>query len=116
MKFNQLVELLNAEIHFLEDNLDDIDITTASASDLMSDILASIHVPDILITGLINSQSIRTASVFGIKVVVIVRGKQVDSKLIELAEEEEISIISTKSSLFGACGKLYEQGIRNPND
>lgn len=116
MKFDDVIEILNAEVHFRSDDTGEKDITTASASDLMSDILASIHVPDILITGLTNAQAIRTASVFGIKIVIIVRGKLVDSKLIDLAREEEITIVSTKSTLFDSCGKLYENGLRNPND
>ena len=78
----------------------------------MSEILAADALPDILLTGLCNTQVVRTASVFGIKAVIIVRGKTPSSGMIDMANEEEIVLASTKYGLFTSCGKLYAAGIR----
>lgn len=111
MKIGDIISLLNAEVHYLRNDDAEKEVGSATACDLMSDILASVNVPDILITGLNNAQVIRTSSVFGIKAVVIARGRPVDAKLIELAREEDITLLSTKDSLFSASGKLFNNGI-----
>ncbi len=116
MNMKEIIELLKGEVHYLNEEDEDTDITTAAASDLMSDILASVNVPDILLTGLTNPQVIRTSSVFGIKAVVIVRGRPIEPKIIELAKEEKINLISTMDSLFVASGRLYEKGIQGAQE
>ena len=115
MILKEVVDLLKAKILHIEDEALDIEISTAAASDLMSDVLASIHTPDILLTGLTNAQVIRTSSVSGIKAVVIVRGKSLEPKVIDLAKEEGIAIMSTSISLFESCGILYEKGLKSAN-
>lgn len=113
MKLKKILEILDADVLLAHDNQLDIEIKTAAAGDLMSDILAMIKVPDILLTGLSNLQVINTASVFGIKIVIFVRGKLIDSKVLELADNEGISLISTKFSMYESCGMLYEKGLRS---
>lgn len=99
-------------MHYLSKEHENTDIQSAAASDLMSDILARTEIPDILLTGLNNLQVIRTSSVFGIKAVIIVRNRPMEPKLVELAKEEDITLLSTKNGLFQASGKLYEKGIK----
>lgn len=113
MKLSEICDILKASPLFVQDDRVDIEISTAAASDLMSDILAMVRVPDMLLTGLSNLQVINTCSVFGIKVVILVRGKQVDSKLLELAKKEGISMMSTGFSMYESCGMLYEKGLRS---
>ncbi len=110
MKLEEIITLLKAKILYLH-NGDDSEVRSVTACDLMSDILASVNVPDILLTGLNNAQVIRTSSVFGIKAVIIARGRPVDPKVIELAKEEGITLLSTKDSLFIASGKLFSNGM-----
>jgi len=112
MKLKDVILLLKTEQYYVNNDLLDMDIKLAAASDLMSEILACINVPDILLTGLTNPQVIRTSAVFGIKAVIIVRDRPVDKKLIDLAEEEDITLLSTKETLFNSSGILFEKGIR----
>ncbi|MBD3235302.1 MAG: hypothetical protein GF330_01195 [Candidatus Eisenbacteria bacterium] len=113
MKLKEVVELLGADLAFGTDSQLAEEVQTAAASDLMSDILARVDVPELLLTRLNNSQVMRTSAVFGIKAVVIVRGRAVDEKMIEIAQEEEIVLLTTPASLFESCGKLYAQGLRS---
>lgn len=112
MKLREAIEILKAEAYYSLDELLDVEIKTARASDLMSDVLADDGIPDMLLTELSNAQVIRTASVFGIKAVVIVRGRHMSQNMIDCAREEHVVIIATKYSLFASCGKLYKKGIR----
>ncbi len=116
MILREAVDLLKAEVQYTQSSQLEADIRTARASDLMSEVLADDAVPDILLTGLCNSHVIRTASVFGIKAVVFVRGRPVDQKLIECALDENIVVMTTKDSLFTSCGKLYAAGVRGAKE
>ena len=115
MNLNDVIDLLGITVHHINEGQGETKVATVEASDLMSDILAGVHVPDLLLTGLTNAQVIRTASIFGIKVVIIVKGKNIDPKVIDLAKEEKIALMSTDDDLFEASGKLYAKGIRRPD-
>jgi serine kinase of HPr protein (carbohydrate metabolism regulator) len=49
---------------------------------------------------------LRTAEMVDIKVVIIVRGKTIDKQLIELAEENGITLLRTEDAMFEVAGKL----------
>ncbi len=86
-------------------------IHTACGCDLMSDVLAFVKDQTMLLTGLINSQVIRTAEMMDIVAICFVRGKLPPADVIELAEEKGIALLATEEPLYLACGKLYEQGL-----
>ena len=52
MRLSEIVDLLPTRVVFGTDSLPAAEIGTAAASDLMSDILARVEVPDILLTRL----------------------------------------------------------------
>jgi len=112
MILREAIELLNADAHYAKSDQMEAVIKTARASDLMSEVLPEDAVPDILITGLCNAQVIRTASDFGVKAVIFVRGKSCSTKMIDLAMEENMVVMSTHNSLYATCGKLYDRGVR----
>jgi hypothetical protein len=66
----------------------------------------------VLLTGLVNPQALRTADLLDIRVIVFVRGKKPTDDLLEMAVESGMILLSTKYSMFLACGKLYEAGLR----
>ena len=108
MKLSEIQSILNAEV--LTGN-PDIEINTACGCDLMSDVLAFVKDQSLLLTGLINSQVIRTAEMMDIVAVCFVRGKKPAEDVIELADERGIAILTTAQPLYSACGKLYEKGL-----
>lgn len=114
MKLKALIELLPAEVLACHDSeAMESEVVTVAAGDLMSDVLARQEVPDVLITHLHNVQVIRTASVFGIKAVILVRPAIMSTgeKLVEVAVDEEIILMATNTSLYESCGKLFGNGI-----
>ena len=88
-------------------------LDTIVVSDLMSDVLTLENEPDILVTGLANTQSIRTAEMADIPFVIIAKGKPVSIEIISLAREGNISLISTDLSIYKCCGLLYTNGIKD---
>ncbi|HEB75775.1 MAG TPA: hypothetical protein ENJ04_05445 [Nitrospirae bacterium] len=88
------------------------EIEWACATDLMSDVLYYSRGNSVLITGLAKQQAIRTSDIADIRVVVFTRGKEPDTQTIELARMKNITLLITPYSMYTACGKLYEEGLR----
>jgi serine kinase of HPr protein (carbohydrate metabolism regulator) len=110
MKIKELKELLDAELVFGEEYLDK-DVHSACGSDMMSDVLAYVKDQAVLLTGLVNSQVIRTADMMDMICIVFVRSKCPTPEMIEIAKESGIAILSTKRRMFEACGILYSNGL-----
>jgi predicted transcriptional regulator len=114
MTLQEIKELLQAEVITGDDRLNE-EITFAGASDLMSDVLAFGKPGILLLTGLSNSQSVRTASIIEAKAIIYVRGKKPDKEGIELAKEKKLPLLSTKVMMYAACGLLFKHGLKGIN-
>lgn len=87
-------------------------IEFAFASDLMSDVLRQEASGMLLITGLSNMQTIRTAEMADISCIVFARGKRATPDMIALAEENGMVLIETPFSMFRTSGMLYGCGLK----
>jgi hypothetical protein len=90
----------------------DLEIASACGADLMSDVIAFVKDRVVLLTGLVNPQVIRTATLLDIHAIIFVRGKIPTRDMVEMAEEAEIILGGTKLPMFLSCGKLYEAGLK----
>ncbi len=82
------------------------------ASDLMSDVLTLKDFDHVLmITGLCNMQTIRTAEMSDINHIVFVRGKKVTEEMLELAQENNMVLIECSYSMFRTCGIVSALGL-----
>ena len=106
MKLSEIIEALDGKL-LTGDEFLEKDITTCGASDLMSDILAGLSAGCILLTGLTTIQVIRTAMVADLGAVVFVRDKTPPAEVIELAEDNQLPLISSPYSMFVSCGRLH---------
>lgn len=111
MTLREVKELLEAEIITGAEYLER-EVKTAFACDLMSDVLAFVDDKTLLLTGLVNSHTIRTAEMMDISAVVFVRGKKPEHDTIRLAEENEIAIMSTPHIMYVSSGILYSKGLK----
>jgi predicted transcriptional regulator len=87
------------------------EVRSACGADLMSDVLAFVKDQSVLLTGLLNTQVIRTADMMDIRCVIFVRGKIPDAQIVEMAKEKGIVLMHTKLRMYTACGKLYSAGL-----
>jgi predicted transcriptional regulator len=106
----EVKEILDAEV-FVGHNQLGMEVKTAFGADLMSDVLAFAKAGSLLLTGLTNPQVVRTSDVLDIAAIIIVRGKRPLPETIQLAEELQIPLLSTKYILFETAGRLYTKGI-----
>ena len=115
MKIAQIIQLLDATVYHLPTSSEH-EIRSVAACDLMSDVLANPSKDKILLTGLTNSQTIRTAALLDLCGVVIVRGKEPQPEAVELAKKMDMPLLGAKWSLFAACAKLHEAGLRGMDE
>jgi predicted transcriptional regulator len=115
MLLRDIRDLLEAVVLAREQDMD-IEIERAYCADLMSDVLAFSISNSLLITGLTNTQVIRTAEVATIKAIIFIQNKRPDILTISLADEKKIPLLVTGFSMFDACGLLFEKGLRSCSD
>ena len=112
MTIGEIQQLLSAKV-FAGENLLDQEVYSAFGSDMMSDVLAYVKDQSVLLTGLVNSQVIRTAEMMDMVCIVLVRGKQPTAEMLELAEEMGIAVLATSKRMYESCGKLYAAGLHH---
>ena len=110
MTIRDVMEIVEGTVLTGEDKLDS-PVDTACGSDLMSDVLAFVKDKTVLITGLINTHVVRTAEMLDITCIVFSRGKQPSEEILEMAQEADIAVLSTRMTTYTACGELYTHGL-----
>ncbi|MBR0508096.1 MAG: hypothetical protein IJJ86_05760 [Clostridia bacterium] len=110
MTIREMAERLNATVFAEPDQIDE-DLTGAFGSDMMSDVLAFAENRDVLLTGLLNPQIVRTAHMQDMRCIIIVRGKTATDEIKRLATENHIALLETELTMYDSCGKLYEGGL-----
>lgn len=116
MKLNDCIKVLKADVLVPGADMD-MDIRVACGADLMSDVMAfACHTNEMMLTGLVNQQTIRTAEMMDVKVVVFVRGKEPLPAMLQLAQDRGICILRTPLPMFTACGLLYQSGVKGKGE
>ena len=110
MEVKDVCKIVDAQLH-TSSREKECKIEKAFSSDLMSDVLTLLTDNLLLITGLNNIQAVRTAEMGDICHILFVRGKRPSEKMIELAEEQHIVLMSTSYSMFKASGLLWAAGL-----
>jgi len=110
MVLSEIQGLLSCEIFSGEELLDRA-VLYGCASDLMSDVLAFSRSGALLLTGLVNVQTVQTADIAEINAIILVRGKKPDDAVVESAQKKKIPLLGTPYSMYEACGILYRAGI-----
>jgi predicted transcriptional regulator len=112
MKLDEIKDILQCDVLTEDQDLSLIEMETVLASDGMSEILAFHHPGALMITGLTNIQSVRTADVAYVKAIVYIRGKLPNEKTVALARQKGIQVMATKLGMFDVCGILREHGMK----
>jgi predicted transcriptional regulator len=110
MQLTNIIQLIEGKVLTSSAPLD-AEVAGGCGADLMSDVLASVQPQAVLLTGLCNPQVVRTAQMADVAAVVFVRGKMPAQDVIDLANEEEIPLITTPCGMFELCGRLYKAGL-----
>ena len=94
MKATEIQALLNATV--LVGPLPEEEILTACGSDMMSDVLAFPKDRMVLLTGLTNPHTVRTAELLDVMMIIFVRGKLPSEEVLNMAEDAGIAVVMTE--------------------
>ena len=109
MTVKEIQKLLNAKVLACEEKLD-LEVTSAFASDMMSDCLAFAKDASVLITGLCNPQVMRTAELLDIECIIFIKGKEPTEGMISLAQNNGICVLLSDYCMFETAGILFKTG------
>jgi len=110
MTIYELTEKLNLK-HL--NKADDVEVTGAFASDLLSDVVGNTSEGNILLSVQVHKNIVAVASLVGLAGVIITSGRIPDQSVIDAAQENELNLISSEESSFMLAGKMYELGLRD---
>jgi predicted transcriptional regulator len=110
MQIETIKDIIEATVLQGEEFLSD-EVNKAFSSDLMSDVLTLDTDNLLLITGLNNLQTIRTAEMAEIKYILFVRNKKLSAEMIALAKKEKMVLMVSEKSLFRVSGMLFKAGL-----
>ena len=110
MSFQDILVILQAGVICGSRDLT-LDISVVICSDLMSDVLAFSKRGSLLLTGLTNPQSVRSAEMSELAAVCYVRGKLPQAETIQLARSSNIPLIGTGFTMYEAAGRLFQGGL-----
>ncbi len=111
MKLSEIQRLLEAECLSGHEYLE-TEVLYGFGSDLMSDVLYYAKEDTVLLTGLVNKQILNTAEMANMHSIILVRNKVPGPEFVELAQEMNILLLTTRFILFESCGILHEKGLK----
>lgn len=109
MQIREVIDILQADVICADDT--DREVYSVCGSDMMSDVLAYVKEQGMLLTGLLNTQAVRTADMLDMHCVCFVRGKVPGEEIIALAKKRGIVLLCTKYTMYNACGRLFNAGL-----
>ena len=111
MRLDQVRQLLDGTMLCGDERAETIEVPSAFAADLMSDVLAFASAGAMLITGLTSVQAVHTADVADLKAVLFVCDKRPVQPALDLARQLGLPLLTTPRSLFEACAILRAAGL-----
>jgi len=115
LNLEEISKILKCKV-MVGDNIDQVEVEGICAADLMSDVLAFTKPGSVLLTGLSNVQSVITTHVAEVVGVIYVRGKKPDAEAIKLANQKNIPLLMSPLSMYEACGRLWQEGLKIGSD
>jgi len=120
----EIVDKLGCQIYTPVNYNPTKEVAFGFCADLMSDALMMMNTISedgvlehtLLITGLATNQSIRTAEMLDIEVILFVRGKVPSVPVLALAEEANITLLGTDLTMFTSSGIMHSLGMKGIAD
>lgn len=109
MKISEIRSLLDAQVMCCEDMLD-TEVHNAFCCDMMSDVLAFATDHSVLLTGLVNTQVVRTAMMVDMHCIIFICGKYPTPEIVSLARENGIVVLVTDKYMFESAGLMFGTG------
>ncbi len=108
IKLSEYIAAIDGENHTPALDPDEILISGAYVSDMLSDVMGSAKPEQVWITIMKHLNVIAVASMTGIPAIIFAKGHAPDAAVCDKALEESICLISSKHETFDLAGTLYK--------
>jgi len=108
-----IIDELKLEILTEEKDFNKINVKNGYTSDLLSCVMAGAPHQSVWVTLQAHNNIIAVAALLELSAIIITEGATPDTNTIKKANEEDVTLLSTKSNSFEVVGKLWELGIRS---
>jgi hypothetical protein len=110
MKLEEVIKIVDAKV--IVGQIENKIVEKGFCSDLMSDVLTIDTDKLLLITGMANLQTIRTAEMADVQCILLVRNKKANEEMIDLAKESGMVLLETPLSMYRTSGELYKAELQ----
>jgi len=108
----KIIKELDLKLLTSEKEFSDIQVTSGYTSDLLSCVMAGAQNHGIWVTLQAHNNIIAVAALLDLSAIIITEDSIPDPATIVKANDEEITLLSSKHNSFWVVGKLWELGIR----
>jgi hypothetical protein len=112
MDLQQIVDELHLKPITDSKALENIPVTSAYASDLLSCVMAGAKSGGVWITLQAHMNVVAVASLLDISAVILTENAQPDPAVLEKANEQGVRLLSSPHTSFTICGQLWSLGLR----
>lgn len=112
MDLQQIVDELQLKPITDSTALENIPVTSAYASDLLSCVMAGAKSGGVWITLQAHINVVAVASLLDISAVILTENAQPDPAVLEKANQQGVRLFSSPQTSFTVCGQLWSLGLR----
>jgi hypothetical protein len=105
MTIRELAADLGAEI--IHDEFEDVEVTGAYTSDLLSDVMANAKDGGALITIQAHKNTVAVSTLVNVSVIIICNSRPLPDDMLSAARDEGVAVIRTRENQFTTSGKLF---------
>jgi hypothetical protein len=106
MTIREAAAALEAEL--IQDAFEDVPLSGAYTSDLLSDVMANAKEGGALITIQAHKNTVAVATLVNVSLIIICNKRPIPEDMIEAARDEKIAVIRTGENQYTVSGKLWE--------
>lgn len=106
MKVSELAAALDLKI--VQDSYEDVEITGAYTSDLLSDVMANAHEADALITIQAHKNTVAVATLVGASAIIACNNRTIPPDMVDAARQEKIAVCVSAENQYTVSGRLYQ--------
>jgi hypothetical protein len=112
MNLQEIINHLNLNVLTTPKNFAGVRVSTGYASDLLSCVMAGAQSEGVWVTLQAHMNIVAVAALLESSAIIITEGAQPNPEVIEKANEQEVTLLSTSMPTFEVVGKLWEMGLR----
>ena len=112
MNLKQILEQLNLTLLTATNSLESIPVSSVYTSDLLSCVMAGARPACVWITLQAHMNVIAVATLLEMSAVILTESAQPDPAVLQKANEQGVTLLSSPETSFTISGKLWELGLR----